>query len=106
VVILANGVALLRPALHDLMDRAPEANVRDRILEAARTVSDVQHLEKLKVRRVGTALFVDLHVQADPALSLHEAHIVSGRVKTAIRAAVPAAAGVLIHMEPFEPETA
>ncbi len=106
LVILANGVALLRPAVHDLMDRAPEANVRDRILDAARTVSDVQHLEKLKVRRVGTALFVDLHVQADPELSLHDAHIVSGRVKTAIRQAVPAAAGVLIHMEPFEPESA
>ena len=45
---------------------------------------------------------VDLHVQADPALSLHDAHIVSGRAKTAIRRAVPAVAGVLIHMEPFE----
>ena len=46
---------------------------------------------------------VDIHVQADPALSLHDAHILSGMVKTAIRQRVPAAMGVLIHMEPFEP---
>ncbi len=103
LVIAANGISMLRPALHDLMDRAPEADVRDRILDAARTVGDVRDLEKLKVRRVGTTLFVDLHVQADAAMTLHDAHIVSGRVKTAIREAIPAVAGVLVHMEPFEP---
>jgi divalent metal cation (Fe/Co/Zn/Cd) transporter len=35
-------------------------------------------------------------------MSLHDAHILSGKVKGAIRAAVPAVSGVLIHMEPFE----
>ena len=29
-------------------------------------------------------------------------HVLSGRVKGAIRAAVPAVAGTLVHMEPFE----
>ncbi len=106
MVIAANGTSMLRPALHDLMDRAPESDLRDRILDAARTVGDVRDLEKLKVRRVGTTLFVDLHVQADAALTLHDAHIVSGRVKTAIREAIPSVAGVLIHMEPFEPPSA
>jgi divalent metal cation (Fe/Co/Zn/Cd) transporter len=105
LVIAANAVAMLRPAVHDLMDRAPEPDVRDRILAAAQSVPEVRALEKLKVRRVGAALFVDLHVQADPALSLHDAHIVSGCVKTAIRRAVPVTAGVLIHMEPFEPSS-
>lgn len=101
-VILVNGVSLLRPALHDLMDRAPDPTLRARILDAARSVPEVRHLEKLKVRRVGMALFVDLHVQTDPAMTLHDAHVVSGCVKSAIRYAVPATEGVLIHMEPYE----
>jgi hypothetical protein len=42
------------------------------------------------------------HVQADPTLSLRDAHILSGKVKGAIRAAVPRVVGVLIHMEPYE----
>ena len=106
LVIAANGISMLRPALHDLMDRAPEPDLRDRILDVARTVAEVRELEKLKVRRVGTTLFVDLHVQADATLTLHDAHIVSGRVKTAIREAIPAVVGVLIHMEPFESPSA
>jgi divalent metal cation (Fe/Co/Zn/Cd) transporter len=39
-------------------------------------------------------------------LSLHDAHILSGRVKTAIRGVEPTVIGVLVHMEPFEDSTA
>ena len=101
-VIATNAVILLRPAIFDLMDRAPDASMVERIRLSSLAVADVMAIEKLKVRRTGTGLYVDLHVQADPALSLHDAHIVSGKVKSAIRASVDRVHGVLIHMEPFE----
>lgn len=102
-VILLNGGVLLRTALRDLMDRAPAPAISVTVSEAALTTPGVLAIEKLKIRKSGTAFYVDIHVQADPALSLHEAHILSGMVKTAIRQRVPAAMGVLIHMEPFKP---
>ena len=102
-VIAVNGSLLLRTALRDLMDRAPEPAILATVAEAALTTAGVRAIEKLKIRKSGTAFYVDIHVQADPALSLHDAHILSGMVKTAIRQRVPAAMGVLIHMEPFEP---
>jgi cation diffusion facilitator family transporter len=102
-VILVNGGLLLRTALRDLMDRAPEPAILSTVSNAALTTPGVLAVEKLKIRKSGTAFYVDIHVQADPALSLHDAHILSGMVKTAIRRQVPAALGVLIHMEPFEP---
>ena len=102
-IIAINGGLLLRTALGDLMDRAPDASVIGVVSEAALGTSDVLAIEKLKIRKTGTAYYVDIHVQADPAMSLHDAHILSGRVKTAIRQRMPAATGVLIHMEPFEP---
>ncbi|WP_373068153.1 cation diffusion facilitator family transporter [Gemmatimonas sp.] len=102
-VISVNGGLLLRTALRDLMDRAPEPTVLAIVSDAALTTPGVRAIEKLKIRKSGTAFYVEIHVQADPALSLHDAHILSGMVKTAIRQRVPAAMGVLIHMEPFEP---
>ncbi|WP_396201125.1 cation diffusion facilitator family transporter [Gemmatimonas sp.] len=102
-VILINGSLLLRTALRDLMDRAPAPAVLATVSAAALATPGVRAIEKLKIRKSGTAFYVDIHVQADPALSLHDAHILSGMVKTAIRQRVPAAMGVLIHMEPFEP---
>jgi len=101
-IILVNGLAVLRPAVADLMDRAPDARVMARIGAAARSIDDVRCVEKLNVRKHGLSYYVDIHVQADPDMSLHDAHILSGRVKGAIREAVPSVAGALVHMEPFE----
>jgi cation diffusion facilitator family transporter len=101
-VIFFNGARMLRPAVNDLMDRAPDDRVVQQISSAAKSIHEVCAIEKLKVRKAGLAYFVDLHVQADPSLSLHDAHVVSGKVKGAIRAEVPSVDEVLIHMEPYE----
>ncbi|MBV9880277.1 MAG: cation transporter [Gemmatirosa sp.] len=101
-VIAYNGVQLFRPALHDLMDRMPGDEVVAPVGGAARAVPGVLAVEKLVVRKAGMQYFVDIHVQADPVTTLHDAHVLSGCVKSAIRDAVPAVAGVLVHMEPYE----
>jgi cation diffusion facilitator family transporter len=102
LVIAVNAVLLLRPAVQDLMDRAPDPAVVDRVRLAALAIPDVLAIEKLKVRRAVTGLYVDVHVQSDPGLSLRDAHVVSGKVKSAIRASVERVQGVLVHMEPYE----
>lgn len=101
-VIAYNGVELLRPALNDLMDRMPGADVVEPVRRAAEAVPGVLAIEKLVVRRTGTSYLVDIHVQAAPKLPLDEAHVLGGMVKGAICRGVPRVAGVLVHMEPFE----
>ncbi len=102
-IIAVNGFRLLRPTLADLMDRRPDGPVVDRIDAAARAVEGVRATEKLRVRKLGTNYFVDIHVQADPEMTLFNAHVLSGKVKGAIHDAVPDVAGVLVHMEPYFP---
>ncbi|HEX6249948.1 MAG TPA: cation diffusion facilitator family transporter [Gemmatimonadaceae bacterium] len=103
-VVAVNGGRTLVRAVRELMDTAPAPEVRAAIAAAAMQVSGVMAIEKLRVRGTTGSCSVDLHVQTDPALPLREAHILSGRVKSAIRAAVPAVASVLIHIEPYEVE--
>ncbi|HYW50469.1 MAG TPA: cation diffusion facilitator family transporter [Gemmatimonadaceae bacterium] len=99
-VIAWNGIGLLRTAVADLMDRVADPAVVMTIRNAANAVDDVRAIEKLAVRRAGRGYWVDIHVQADPSMSLDAAHIVSGKVKGAIRSATPQVLGVLVHMEP------
>src|SRR6185503_15069232 len=101
-IILYNGIRIMRPALADLMDQSPEEAVFRAVEAAAREVDGVQATEKLRIRKSGTKYLLELHVQADPHLSLHEAHVLSGKVKGRIRNAVPRVENVLVHMEPFE----
>lgn len=101
-IIAVNGVVLLRTAVADLMDRVASPDVVLAIRRAATLVDDVRAIEKMAVRRAGRGYWVDIHVQADPAMSLEAAHVVSGKVKGAIRAATPQVLGVLVHMEPHD----
>lgn len=101
-VIAFNGIAMLRPALQDLMDRMPGAEIMEPVRRAAESVPGVLATEKLTVRKTGMVYHTSIHVQTDPDVPLYEAHVLSGMVKSAIRDAVPSVQSVLVHMEPYE----
>jgi cation diffusion facilitator family transporter len=101
ILVAVNGVRTLRPAISGLMDEAPDTAVKVRAMEAACSVDGVRKVENLKLRRSGLGFYVDLHVQADPVITLEDAHEIAARVKYAILDAIPNAVNVLVHMEPF-----
>jgi cation diffusion facilitator family transporter len=100
-VIAFNGISMLRAATHDLMDRMPSREIVDPIRDAALGVEGVNAIEKLHVRKAGTAYHVTVHVQTDGTMSLEDAHALGGHVKHAIRASSPRVKDVLVHMEPY-----
>lgn len=103
MIIAYNGVVLLRPAVHDLMDRMADDDVVDAIRATARGVPEVKDVEKLFVRKSGFAYRVTAHIQADAGMSLEDAHLLGHRVQEAIMAEVPEVQHVLVHMEPWAP---
>ncbi len=100
-IITFNATLLIRPAVQELMDRTPGPDVLEPVRRAAEAVGGVLATEKLAVRKAGMAYRVTIHVQADPSITLDAAHVLSGKVKAAIRAALPRVQSVLVHMEPF-----
>jgi cation diffusion facilitator family transporter len=101
VLVAVNGIRTLRPALSGLMDEAPDRTVKERAILAATGVDGVRSVENLNVRTSGLGFFVDLHVKADPTLSLEAAHEIAAKVKYSILAAIPNVVSVLVHMEPY-----
>src|SRR5207249_4473232 len=57
-IIAWNGLRLLRPALHELMDRAPGGEMVDRVRQVAEAVPGVQAVEKCLVRKMGYLYYV------------------------------------------------
>jgi cation diffusion facilitator family transporter len=101
-IIAFNGVRLLRPAVQDLMDRAPDPFVLERVKSAACAVAGVHRVEKILARRAGIGYFVALHVEADGSMPLRDAHLLGHQVKDAIIVALPSVIDVLVHMEPHD----
>ncbi|MFO1489390.1 MAG: cation diffusion facilitator family transporter [Kiritimatiellia bacterium] len=99
-IIFYNGMAIIRRATTQLLDRRPSEQVLEQVKSAALAVAGVLDVEKLWVRQSGTVYFVDIHVHADPAMSLLVSHDVSHAVKSAISERVSGVKNVLVHMEP------
>ena len=102
LIILYNGIRILKPVVDEMMDRAPDRGMLEKITQAAMSVSGVRATEKLRGRKHGARWLMEIHVQADPNLSLHDAHVLGGMVRATIRRDVPAVEDVLVHMEPYE----
>ncbi|HYD54684.1 MAG TPA: cation diffusion facilitator family transporter, partial [Gemmatimonadaceae bacterium] len=100
-IIAYNGYTLLRAAVDDLMDRMPGDDVVEPVRRIASVVEGVRTTEKLFVRKVGLGYRVTIHVQADPAMRLDDAHALGHRVQQAILDAEPRVSSVLVHMEPY-----
>lgn len=104
-VILWNGVSLMRQPLHELLDAEPSEIVEE-ARRVAGGVAGVRLVEKTFARTSGSRHWIDMHVHVDPALSVADAHAISGRVKAAIREAIPTVENVLVHIEPALPPPA
>ncbi len=100
VIIAANGIHLLRPALHEILDTAPTGGISDTVRGAALLVPGVTELDKCRIRKMGTDYYVDLHVRVDGDMSVREGHELAHLVKNSIRASDRRIADVLVHVEP------
>lgn len=101
-IILWNAWGLAKAPLNELLDRQPE-DLSARALELARGVDGVANVQRAWARKSGTRYFVEMHVRVDPLMTVFDSHRLAHAVKDRIRAAIPAVADVLIHIEPAGP---
>lgn len=99
-IILINALFLLKPALFELLDTAPNPEIHRRIRDIAQGVPGVYGTHKCHVRKLGFDYFVDLDVLCDPEATIRTGHNIAHDVGEAIHAALPEITRVLVHVEP------
>ena len=102
VVVGWSGWRLLRPALGELMDRAPGPEVVGQIRQIAAATEGVANVEKCFVRKAGHLLFVEMHVEVDPQMTVLRSHEIAHSVKDRVRESMPSVGDVLVHIEPLK----
>lgn len=102
-IIGFNGYKLLMPALHEVMDSAPPKELQDSVRTIASGVPGVAEVEKCRIRKMGIAYYVDIHIGVDANLTVRAGHEISHAVKDTIRTVKPEVVDVLVHIEPIEP---
>lgn len=100
-VIVLNGFLLARAPYHELLDRhRPE--IAQAAAAIAKEVPGVLGVEQCDARQSGRGYRVVMHVEVPPAMSVTEAHSITGRIKAEVRSQRPDIDSVLIHIEPHE----
>lgn len=93
----AKGVA--RDALNVLMDRELPEEDRVRITRLVEAHREARGMHDLRTRSSGVGVFIELHLELDPHLTVAVAHDITDRIERELRDAFPQAE-VMIHQEP------
>ena len=94
------ALPILRDSLDELIEASLPDELEDRLRKAILSVDQVESFHKLKTRRIGSAIAVDVHIQMDGKLSLTEAHDVSRHVEDELWRLFGGETHISLHMEP------
>ncbi|MDZ4063811.1 MAG: cation transporter dimerization domain-containing protein, partial [Coriobacteriia bacterium] len=72
------------------------------ICRAARRTEGVLGCHSVRTRGSESEVYVDLHVQVDPASTVEEGHAVAEEVERAVCAVFPSVVDVIAHLEPLD----
>lgn len=102
VLIVINGVLIMKGALHEMLDGNVSADINEKMRQLALQVPGVAAIEKCRVRKSGIGLFVELHVHVLGDTSVRDGHQIGHDVKDYIRAENPQVQDVVVHLEPAQ----
>jgi cation diffusion facilitator family transporter len=98
LIVVYVSFQLGRRTIDALLDRAPQG-LAERYMASVSGVNGVLRVSRIRVRNVGSQIFVDLNMDVPRHLSFEESHDVTQRVQEAVRSISPAA-DVVVHADP------
>jgi cation diffusion facilitator family transporter len=101
-IVLFVSYRLGKRTIDVLLDRAPEG-LKEKIAAAADEVEGVISTGKVRLRRSGAFVFVDMTIEVDRTLSFERTHAIAEDVEARIQAIIPGS-DVVIHTDPRESE--
>ncbi len=100
-VIMINAWIMAREPVHELLDKSLDG-VAARCTQIALGVEGIRGVERCDARQSGRMYRVVMHAEVDPAMSVAEAHALTGKIKAAVRGEMPRVQSLLIHVEPWD----
>lgn len=98
VLIARSGIRIIGQSLYVLSDAS---RLPPRIVEkVASQVEGVREVHAVRSRGTADAIYMDLHVLVDPALSVAKAHEIAHEVESYLKEQFPGVTDMVVHVEP------
>ncbi len=98
--IIKTGITIGYEAVEELTDTRVEKSILLSIGKTLHNTEGVEHFHRIRARRMGPYILVDLHIKVNSSISVSVAHQVAERVRLAVLEEIPAVNEVLVHVDP------
>ncbi len=102
IFILKVSWDIIYPSLLELTDGGASFKDCELIKKIAMDVNGVKDVHEIRTRKIGTNLYVDLHILVNPEISVRSGHDISEEVKNELIKKGPEVLDVVVHLEPDE----
>lgn len=104
VMVAKAGIELGWEAIQELIDTGLEQEKLEVIRSEILQVEGVKALHRLRTRRMGANVLVDVHILVDPRLSVSEGHHIADHVELTLYKQIPDVSDVTVHIDPENDE--
>jgi len=88
-------------SINELVEASVDDEMKEQILELINSVSGVRNPHKMRTRRIGNDIAIDIHIEVDRSLNIVQAHDISSRVEEILKRELGRNTFVYVHVEPF-----
>jgi cation diffusion facilitator family transporter len=100
-LIVYTSLGLGRRTLDVLLDKAPKG-VQSQIIESLKGFEGIKNAHKIRIRKIGTETFVDMHIEVPRTFSHDKAHRLATLVQNKIKDEILPDSDVIVHVDAVE----
>ena len=100
VFILKVGYDIMKPALEELLEKSLPEDTENEIVSILNSVDGVEGVHKLRTRKIGDGIAINVHLEMEGDIPLTEAHAIANEAESALKRKYGENTYVGIHMEP------
>jgi len=100
ILILKVGVGITVKGYNKIIDTAPPPSYVNKILDLIRQTEGAKNPHGLKMRYIGDAIHMEVHIEVKPDISVKRGHEIAASIKYMIKNHDNRVIDVIIHVEP------
>ena len=102
VLIIKAAIALIKPAMDELMEKSLPDEVENEIRRIAGSVAGVSEVHHLMTRSIGSHIAMEMHVRMRGDMTLYESHLHATEIERKLRARFGEGTHIGLHVEPLK----
>lgn len=98
--VVKSAIEIFLDTNKELMDGNSDNELYKTLFEATMSIQGVSNPHRARIRKIASHYDIDLDIEVDANMTVHEAHKIAEKVENAIKVAISDVYDIMVHIEP------